>query len=170
MPPNPKPEPLLGPPEPRPAFHHGTLVLVTLNAPREKFWGVVLDVSPAGLALRGIDLNSLDDFARQVRAGDEVAPAAVFFPMHRVERMEIDLRSGEIPSLRERFEAKSGRDLEAVLRLGAPLEPEITVGCTLAQAQRRLMLATLAAVGNDLARAAELLDVSEPELRSWLDR
>ena len=90
------------------AFHAGVLVLVTLNTPREKFWGAVVDINPAGVSIRGLDLNSFDDCARQVRAGEKVTPGLVFFPMHRVERMELDARNGDIPSLRERLEEKTG--------------------------------------------------------------
>ena len=90
-------------------FSRGRIVLVSLSAPREKFWGALLDLSPAGISLRGIDLNSMEDFARQVKSGDPVSPGAVFFPMHRVERMELDARNGEIPSLCERFFSKTGR-------------------------------------------------------------
>jgi hypothetical protein len=85
------------------------MVLVTLNAPREKFWGVLLELVPAGISVRGIDLNSLEDFARQVKLGEPVSPGAVFFPMHRVERIELDARNGDIPSLSERFLWKTGR-------------------------------------------------------------
>jgi hypothetical protein len=102
-------------------FARGVLVLVTLNDPREKFWGAILDVSPSGVSLRGIDLNSFDDFAGLVRAGEPVTASAVFFPMHRLERMEADTRNGDIPSLRERFELKAGRELGAIfgeLKLG----------------------------------------------------
>lgn len=89
-------------------FAADAVVLVTLNSPREKFWGAVLNLAPAGVSVRGIDLNSLDDFIRQVKAGDLVTPNAVFFPMHRIERIELDLRNGEIPSLQERFQSKTG--------------------------------------------------------------
>ena len=92
-------------------FASGATVLVTLNSPREKFWGVLLEVSPAGISLRGLDLNSFEDFVHLVRAGEPASPAAVFFPMHRVERMEADEHSGDIPSLRERFQEKTGRPL-----------------------------------------------------------
>ena len=92
-------------------FAPGTIVLVTLNSPREKFWGVLLEVSPAGISLRGLDLNSFEDFVHLVRAGEPASPAAVFFPMHRVERMEADEHSGDIPSLRERFQEKTGHPL-----------------------------------------------------------
>ena len=169
MPGKPQPEPLVSSAPPAPAFRPGALVLITLNTPREKFWGALLEVTPAGVSVRGVDLNSLDDFARQIRAGDPAMPAAVFFPMHRIERMELDVRAGEIPSLGERFEAKAGRTAAGVMELGG-IQPEIGVGCTLAQAQRRLVRATYEAVGQDLARAAELLDLSEDDLRSWLAR
>ncbi len=94
-------------------------MLVTLNSPREKFWGAVLELTTAGLGVRGIDLNSLDDFARLVREGEPVVASAVFFPMPRVERIELDVRSGGIPSLGERFVAKSGHELASVLDLAA---------------------------------------------------
>jgi len=92
-------------------FAPGAIVLVTLNSPREKFWGVLLEVIPAGIALRGPDLNSFEDFVHLVRAGEPATPGAIFFPMHRVERMEADEHSGGIPSLKERFQQKTGRPL-----------------------------------------------------------
>ena len=92
-------------------FAPGAVVLVTLSSPREKFWGILLQVSAAGISLRGLELNSFEDFVHQVRAGEPATPAAVFFPMHRVERMEADEHSGGIPSLKERFQEKTGRPL-----------------------------------------------------------
>ena len=91
-------------------FQAGSVVIVTLNMPREKFWGMLLALTPAGASLRGIDLNSLEDFARQVREGDQVNANSVFFPMHRIERIETDARNGEIPSLQERFANKAGTE------------------------------------------------------------
>jgi hypothetical protein len=95
-------------------FTKGAVVLVTLNTPREKLWGAVLDISPSGIAMRGIDLNSFDDFARLINAGENATPASVFFPMHRVERIELDARNGDIPSLSERFENRTGRDFTSL--------------------------------------------------------
>ncbi|MGH2397385.1 MAG: hypothetical protein ACRD2Q_11750 [Terriglobales bacterium] len=150
------------------AFRAGALVLVTLNTPREKFWGAVLEITPAGVSIRGLDLNSFDDFARLLRAGEPATPGMVFFPMHRVERMELDARNGDIPSLRERFEEKTGVDIAA--SLGVLPDPGVRVGSTLAEARRLLIAATLEAVEGDVARAARMLDLSEDELRSWLAR
>jgi hypothetical protein len=149
-------------------FASGVVVLVTLNSPREKFWGAILDISPAGLSVRGLDLNSFDDFVGLVRSGEPVSLGAVFFPMHRVERVEIDARNGDIPSLQERFHSKSEREFTQLV--GTAPATGIEVGCTLAEAQRRLVAATVESVGRDLARAAALLDLPEDELRSWLRR
>lgn len=91
----------------------GQLVLITLHNPREKFWGVLLSLTPAGVSVRGVDLQSLDDFTQMVKAGDPASASVVFFPMHRVQRMELDGRSGELPSLAEQFTSKTGKRIES---------------------------------------------------------
>ena len=90
----------------------GQLVLITLHNPREKFWGVLLALTPAGVSVRGVDLQSLDDFTQMVKSGDPASATVVFFPMHRIQRMELDGRSGELPSLAEQFTAKTGKRVE----------------------------------------------------------
>ena len=93
----------------------GKLVLVTLNNPREKFWGAILALMPEGLSLCGIELASFDDLVSMVKEGEPFSPAVVFFPMHRIERIDLDLADGNIPSLTERFAAKTNLDAVAVL-------------------------------------------------------
>src|SRR5215469_16323872 len=51
-------------------MNSGQLVLVTLQNPREKFWGMLLALTPAGASLRGVDLQSFDDFTQMVKAGE----------------------------------------------------------------------------------------------------
>jgi hypothetical protein len=92
-------------------MNSGQLVLVTLQNPREKFWGVLLALTPAGASLRGVDLQSLDDFTQLVKSGEAATASMVFFPMHRVQRIEVDNRSGELPSLADQFNAKTGIDV-----------------------------------------------------------
>ena len=89
----------------------GQLVLVTLHNPREKFWGVILALTPAGVGLRGVDLQSVEDFTQLVKSGEAATPSVVFFPMHRVQRIEVDGRNGELPSLADQFAAKTGVDV-----------------------------------------------------------
>lgn len=101
-------------------FRPGIVVLVTLGNPREKFWGAILSLSPEGLSLCGVELASFDDFISLVKDGEPFSPSVVFLPMHRVERMELDLPDGSIPSLSQRFTSKTGLDpASALMRHGA---------------------------------------------------
>lgn len=89
----------------------GQLVLVTLQNPREKFWGLLMSLTPAGVNVRGLDLQSLDDFTQLVKSGEAATASAVFFPMHRVQRIELDVSNGDFPSLAQQFTAKTGHDV-----------------------------------------------------------
>lgn len=84
-------------------------MVVSLTNPREKFWGAILDLSTRGLGIRGIELNSFDDYVSMLRSGEACGPCEVFFPMHRVERIETDLSNGGIPSVAERFLTATGK-------------------------------------------------------------
>jgi hypothetical protein len=99
----------------RELFVPGALVIATLCNPREKFWGMILALAPAGLSLSGAELASFEDLAVMVRDGEPFTPAVVFFPMHRIERVELDLPDGSLPSLSQRFFAKTGLQPSAVL-------------------------------------------------------
>jgi hypothetical protein len=96
-------------------FLPGSLVIVTLGNPRDKFWGVILALTPEGLSLSGIELASFEDFVVMVKDGESFSPAVVFFPMHRIERIELDLPDGSLPSLSQRFSAKTGLDPAVLL-------------------------------------------------------
>lgn len=96
-------------------FRRGAVVLVSLREPREKFWGAVLEITTAGIGISGINLAAFDDFTSQLRDREPVSPSVVFFPIQRVERIELDRANGDIPSLRQRFLAQCGLPAEAVL-------------------------------------------------------
>jgi hypothetical protein len=91
------------------------MVVVTLSNPREKLWGTILSLSPEGLSMRGIELASFEDLVVLVKEGEPFSLGVVFFPMHRLERMELDLPDGNIPSLSQRFRAKTGLDPATML-------------------------------------------------------
>lgn len=90
-----------------------SIVIVSLHDPKEKIWGQLVAMTQAGVTVRGIDLNSFDDFLRQVLKpeGAPVGLATIFYPMHRVERIALDEPKGEIPSLSETFRVKVGLTL-----------------------------------------------------------
>ena len=93
-----------------------TMVVVTLNNPREKFWGMLIALAPEGLTVTGLELSTVEDSAALVKEGETLSPAVVFFPMHRVEKMEVDLPDGNLPSLSQRFAAKTGVEPSLLLK------------------------------------------------------
>jgi hypothetical protein len=90
-----------------------SIVIVSLHTPKEKVWGELLAIHPAGITMRGIDLNSFDHFIRQINEpdGERTGLPTVFFPMNRLERIALDEPSGAIPSMAELFSRKVGRSL-----------------------------------------------------------
>jgi hypothetical protein len=91
----------------------GAAVLIVLHSPREKCWGIVREINSAGVFIRGLDLNSFDEWLRATAHGEEfVGLNDLFFPMWRVERISRDEVSGGIPSLREQVEKRTGRTIE----------------------------------------------------------
>ncbi len=96
-------------------FPPGAIVIATLSNPREKFWGAVLSLAPEGLSIRGIELASLEDLVSLIREKEPYTLNVIFFPMHRVERIELDQPDGNIPSLAQRFSERTGLDAAAIL-------------------------------------------------------
>ena len=94
-----------------------SIVVISLHSPKEKLWGELVDISSAGVTLRGIDLGAFDDFVSQVLhpEGDRIGLPTLFFPMLRIERIALDEARGSIPSLAETFEKKVGHSLVAYL-------------------------------------------------------
>lgn len=100
-----------------------SIVILSLHSPKEKVWGELVALTPAGITVRGIELNSFDEVVRQIAAGESGAGAlsTVFYPIHRVERMTVDETVGEIPSLAERFEQRVGLTVLDFLHAGRNL-------------------------------------------------
>ena len=94
-----------------------SIVIVSLHSPKEKIWGILLDLNISGVTIRGIDLNSFDHFVNEINQLDaeRVGLPTIFFPMTRVERISLDEPSGAIPSMAEIFERKIGRSLTEYL-------------------------------------------------------
>jgi hypothetical protein len=105
---NPQPRSLITPSDAKDPFLPGAVVIVTLCNPREKFWGMILALAGDGLRLSGAELASFEDLTVMVKDGEPFTPAVVFFPMHRIERVELDLPDGSLPSLSQRFFSKTG--------------------------------------------------------------
>ena len=100
-------------------FEKGALVVVNLVNPREKFFGVLTALSPAGMTIRGINLDSFDDWVRQVAKDEEsdLDLITMFVPLFRVERIFLDEGSGQIKSFSQRFEDSIGTSIQKYLGL-----------------------------------------------------
>src|SRR5208282_5305597 len=89
------------------------IVIISLHSPKEKIWGILRDLNPSGVTIRGIDLNSFDHFVSEINQlnAERIGLPTVFFPLTRVERISLDEPSGSIPSMAEIFQRKIGRSL-----------------------------------------------------------
>jgi hypothetical protein len=85
---------------------------------------MILSLATEGLSITGIELASFEDRVVMVKEGEPLSPGVVFFPMYRIERIELDLPDGGLPSLSQRFSAKTGLDAAAILsaRIDDPID------------------------------------------------
>jgi hypothetical protein len=93
------------------------MVIVHSISPKEKLWGVLLRLDPVGVVLRGLDLNSVEDWLRQAGkdAPAQIAPSTQFIPMHRVERIYLDESSSIVDGYGDRYSAICGGDVRDAL-------------------------------------------------------
>ena len=95
----------------------GTSVVIVLHTPREKSWGILDEISPAGVFLRGLDLNAFDEWLSAVVHREPfIGLGSMFFPMWRVERIARDEISGEVPSLCQQAEQRTGLSFEELIK------------------------------------------------------
>jgi len=92
------------------------MVIVTLCNPRDKVWGSILSLTVEGLSMCGVELASFDDVIAVLKEGGALSAGVVFFPMHRVERIELDLPDGDVHSLSQRFFDRTGLDAAVELK------------------------------------------------------
>ena len=97
----------------------GSIVVVHLNNPTEKFWGILQELAMTGVLLRGISVSSFDDWmAQAVRGKDQtLGLCGMFVPLFRVERIFLDEPVGEVESYQQRFARRVGVAVESYLGL-----------------------------------------------------
>lgn len=97
-------------------IQRGAAIVLVLHTPREKCWGILDEINPAGVFLRGLDLNAFDDWVTAIVHQEPfVGFGDLFFPMWRVERISRDEASGGVPALREQVERRTGHTVEDLL-------------------------------------------------------
>jgi hypothetical protein len=98
-------------------FEPKSLVIVNLVNPKEKFFGVLGSLSAAGVTMRAVNLDSFEDWIRQLAGEDEpdLDLMTMFFPLFRVERIFLDEPAGMIKSYAQRFEQVVGQPIRQYL-------------------------------------------------------
>lgn len=98
----------------------GCFVVFHLDQPSEKLWGILDRLGPEGITLRGISLNSFDDWVRGiVRQEETLGLATQFVPLTRVRTLYLDEKVGAVESYRARFERAVGYSVEQHLGISA---------------------------------------------------
>jgi hypothetical protein len=79
-----------------------------------------MSILPAGIAIRGIELTAFEDFLRQeTRRETGLGLVTLFYPISRVERMELDETVGGLEGIADRFRRETGRSIQAAAGLAA---------------------------------------------------
>ncbi|TKJ33914.1 hypothetical protein CEE39_03260 [bacterium (candidate division B38) B3_B38] len=95
-----------------------SLVVAYLKEPREQIWGVLLSLDQSGVVIKGISLESFDDWCRQVAKGEEsIGLSEMFIPALRVVKILLDEKVGNLPSFSEKFQKMVGMDIPEWLGL-----------------------------------------------------
>ena len=97
------------------------VVVVHCREPREKVWGLLLQLDGVGVCLRGMDLGSVEDWLLQERSDGEsiLGPSTFFFPLHRVQRIDLDeSQIGGVVAFAEKYRDACGRDVREALLAG----------------------------------------------------
>src|SRR5256885_420397 len=100
-------------------FAPASLIIANLVNPKEKFFGVLVALSAAGITIRGINLDAFEDWIHQIARNEDsdLDLITMFVPLFRVERIFLDEPSGAIKSYAQRFEEVVGMTVHQYLNL-----------------------------------------------------
>ncbi|MFL6466436.1 MAG: hypothetical protein ACJ72Z_00610 [Pyrinomonadaceae bacterium] len=91
-------------------IENGNLIIAVLHTPREKLFGILDEISPAGVSMRSVDLSYFDDWRAAIANDEPYLPMNdCFVPMWRVEKISRDESTNDSLSLGEQFEKRTGR-------------------------------------------------------------
>ena len=86
--------------------------------PIEKIWGRLIRISDAGVVVRGFDVKLIESFRYQFHKQEpEVYPQTTFWPMRRVQKVDLDEAIGDIPSVIASLKESTGLEADAIIPL-----------------------------------------------------
>lgn len=90
----------------------GEPVVAVMHSPREKLFGILDEIGPAGICIRAIELGYFDDWCRDIASGDaHLGMTDQFIPMWRIERVSRDESTADMPSMADQFTKRTGREI-----------------------------------------------------------
>ena len=99
----------------------GSFVVVNLQNPKEKFWGMLVELGAHGIQMLGLDLNSFEDWTRMIVGnGRNIGMTMMFQPMWRIERISLDQTVDDLLSLEAQFEVRVGMSIRQYLESQLP--------------------------------------------------
>ena len=103
----------------------GSLVIIHCTNPKDKMWGVLLRLDATGAVMRGMDLNTVEDWLQQEKAGGTalIGPSTFFLPVHRIVRIDLDESGEVVESYGDRYRASCDRDARTAL-IGNPVDED----------------------------------------------
>lgn len=94
----------------------GQFVIVHLIDPTERIWGQLLDLQTSGCTIRGIDVKQIETFKYQFNRKDRlVFPQTFFFPMRRIQKIDLDESIDNLPSVIASIEATTGLSAQEII-------------------------------------------------------
>ncbi len=96
----------------------GTYINVHLIEPVERLWGRLIKLDQAGVVIRGVDVKQVETFKFQFNREDKlVFPQTIFFPMRRVQKVDLDEALDTLPSVIETIEEITGLSRNDIIKL-----------------------------------------------------
>jgi len=95
------------------------IVILSLHSPKEKVWGLLLNINQAGVWIHGIDINSFEDWSRQIasKKDQSMGLSTMFFPMIRLEKIIVDENVGSVKSFSTQFFERVGKDVMEMINI-----------------------------------------------------
>ena len=105
-----------------------SIVILSLHTPREKIWGVLLSINSFGVTVRGIDINSFDDWCRSVANHTQtMGLSTMFIPMMRIEKVTMDETIGSYKSFSDQFQDRAGKSVLDFVEIPEDDDDELTI-------------------------------------------
>ena len=94
----------------------GDYVNLYVIDPIEKIWGRLVRIADAGVVVRGIDVKLIESFRYQFQKEEPaVFPQTTFWPMRRIQKIDMDEAVGDIPSVIDSLKRTTGLPADEIL-------------------------------------------------------